>query len=358
LGLDTANSFVVVARTCGSAEQKPEWLARVITTSRRDSFATTVSFVPTGDGLEVRREAIVGGNEVVVGPLRFEARSAKFVSGRPLLDVLADAVIAADRQSIANLLAGWRALLFTPARRDDDGRLSVDAVPSNVICSPTDHLHLIDEEWWVAGWRTADLIGRGLLLTTLELVDRVHPDCWEAVFRPLDPPASVADVAHLIGQLLGVQPATGWLADAVERESTLLAAIELRDADATEKVKEGHATRLWESLHKALADVPLGHRDIDRLAVVHRRLNQLIDELRDSGQQLRVSMAESAGLAEELQAAQDELSAARRVTAIALGHARDLQRELSALHATRTFRYTRLPRRLYGWCRRLAGSAR
>lgn len=313
-GRHFGNSFVAVVSPTDSPA-KPIWaggqLAAFYTTSRRSRFATETRVSRDSSATRFARSLLVTeGQAARSGDVTLRVEDSEFVSGKPLLEVLAEA----DESQASRWLLEWRELVVGLVSQ---GKASIDLIASNIIVDDAGRLCPIDQEWQQESYGVEDVLGRGVLWLAHHLAQLVPPDRWQD--------ETTGAIAVRLGSIVGLDDGGEWLAGALDREAEFQAlvhdcdpddarwpeAVELRRGQLRELMdarledgrlgpaRRGASRALREKLEIARQDLQEKDRTIvtieaERDAQV-RQLNEALAQteqaLNDAGQQLEAIRA-------------------------------------------------------------------
>jgi SAM-dependent methyltransferase len=311
LGGETANSFLVLGhRGTGPAPIWPEGrLAAYYPISGRRMRYALESFVERqSDAIRITRQHLC--DEVPEDGIRIRCQSAVLTDGTDLVELMA---ATTSDEALAALLQLWVTAL-EGAVGDGDLPLA-DLLPHNAIVTPDGSVTFIDAKWDVPGYDAAAVMARAAIETASRLAVLAAGSRW--------PTFTLEDLARHIGAMLNLPAAGGWLDEALDREADFQAAVTV--SNPHDHTREEQIRRLraeWVSrMQKPLASmVSVGPSA--------------------SAEAARADEAEVRARALEAQLAE------------ALHSADSVRHQLDAVTQSRTFRYSALPRRIYGRLRR------
>lgn len=233
---------------------------------------------------------------------------------------LTELMCASGDDALRALMHRWRELVAAlPAT---DGWRQFDLWSDNVILTPDDRLVTVDREFMARGMSTDDVTDRSLLWTAWALADRSPPQRWKA--------ATVGELMDELGEAAGIGRSIDHSALA-DREAQVAAEItggapgSAAFARARLRFLKAFETRMLTSLEQCA----LGQRDVGsggRLASVAEQLGAAVQQ----GEALH-------GL---LTARDDELARAQQAADRLSAAARESQRELDVVLASRAWRAT------------------
>jgi len=245
LGGHFANSLLLVASDDSTDDGATLWptglLGAFYSPNRLSSLSTESRLWDRDGALSLERSRLSTGDSPH-RDLLHRPRSLRWVTGRPMLDVLEQA----DDAHAQRLLGAWRSLVESD--RPEDGARNIDLVPANIVVRADGHLEPIDQEWYHRGYSPEDIVARGILTVGIALADRVPQGRWPADCE------TVRDAIRHVGSLAGETGIAKRLPEILERESALVALITGYEQAL---VLEDFVN----ALNLPLADTPLGLRE-------------------------------------------------------------------------------------------------
>lgn len=319
LGGDFANSFLVVAGVGGPAQLWPAGQEAAIYSSGRRTCWITEARVHAAHASEPRTLA---RRRLRPDPIQSASRIRQSVGESEVVPgvQLTELMCASGDDALRALMHRWRELVAAlPAT---DGWRQFDLWSDNVILTPDDRLVTVDREFMARGMSTDDVTDRSLLWTAWALADRSPPQRWKA--------ATVGELMDELGEAAGIGRSIDHSALA-DREAQVAAEItggapgSAAFARARLRFLKAFETRMLTSLEQCA----LGQRDVGsggRLASVAEQLGAAVQQ----GEALH-------GL---LTARDDELARAQQAADRLSAAARESQRELDVVLASRAWRAT------------------
>ena len=338
LGTDTANSFVMLAHQGDGPS--PLWSADTLavyypSAGRKMAFAPETSIVRQGGETVFRRRPVAGPppHDQEVG---LSLLDSDFLSGDDMVELMAR---TASDEELVPLFASWMDALDQSL--EDDRLATADLLPHNAVVTPTGKVAFVDAKWILPNFGRDEIVARAAHQTAWRLAGATSPSRWTVLtFESL--------VLH-IGTFLGLSLSGEWLVPALDREAAFQAQISVvgpHDGNV-----DGVYARIRAELQAQLAQ-PLSALEGARESGKSASLEELQDELNRTLDMANRSEARASDAAARAAEAQTRAIETETRLQAAEGTATNLRHEVDALHQTRTFRYSRLPRRLYEQLRR------
>jgi hypothetical protein len=331
-----ANSLVVVASRTGF---DPEACATYWSQGRRAALSATNRIVTTGQGAAVHRaRSFPEAHDD--GPIRLNAYSEPLLDGRPMPAVLAQ---VDDLAAAALLLRSWSTLV--DASVTDDAPVPWDLIPRNVMVRDDGELTAFDQEWLLDPTPDAAelIVDRGAFWLASDLLLGTSRPPWLGG-------TTVGDAADIILRLTGRSRPGDWLTDFIAREALHVSHIWLPVGHGTRHTIERRERKNMTSLSNAS---PASETGPDAAPTAAREVIDSLSaanaDLRAQNEALRLELRHAAlahrddtmGLVAESETLKDRLNRSNTYNRRIKARAADLQEQVTAMKASRTWRLGR-----------------
>lgn len=280
---DFVNSFVVLATkgaaadgAVGAATLWPtDRLAVMFNTERQPCYAVRSEVVRDGDGTVMRRSRLYPEIASCDDFIRHTPPEREPVLvGAELLDV-----VVAQPERRKELLKKWAALV-------PDGEWTpVDLVPHNVMVAADGSLVVVDQEWWVQGYRRDCVLVRGLLWAAVRMAAMTRPEVGA-------PHRTVKQLMAALAGDMGLKLSDDLLKRFVAAESRFQAAV-----NTTNPTEADRRQRSSDDLKAIMTEDLLQVRGGERFDTQWQRA---VEELRHTAEKLDQKQAEVERLEHQL----------------------------------------------------------
>ena len=246
---DFSNSFLVLAGKGEAASLWPAGRAGAFFSVGRKASYSASTFVEVCDGsVNFRRVTGAGAGTGAVKLLTTTDSTAPYCDGRDLVEVIAETSCEVER-----LLSDWLALLNLGS--DGDGGIPIDLVPHNLVVDEAGGLHVIDLELSSEQASRDQVVRRGILWLAQRLAPRCVPQRWPGL-------ETVRDLAVHLGSMVGLDPSSSWLHDAIVEEAAIQAEVRVGPPAGSSHAAwvVALADHLDSGLSASLSGLPLGVR--------------------------------------------------------------------------------------------------
>lgn len=354
-----ANSIVVLA---GTAVPAPDDAATFWSIGRCAAQSACNRVRMEGDGpVVVRTRAFPRAPEPHT-PLRLHPHTEPVVHGRSVTRLLAHETSVAGAQ---DLLVRWREFVTSwPADHPDVAAVPWDLIPRNVMVLTDGSMYAIDQEWHLDGADAKLVLARGLFWLAEELLAAPSHPTWLI-------PGTVATVADFLKHLSGAPLGAFWLDDFIADEAdqaAYVAPMSPRHSHAFQARKNRGALM---ALSQSGDDHPLStppdaSPDGGASAALHAAIASLTEENETLRQQVRALELEGRhvalvhrdhvlGINAELETIRERWGIAQRSMRRARAKSAQLQKDLTAMRQSTTWR---VGRRVVAPMARLRGSSK
>lgn len=287
--------------------------------------------------------------------LHVEDSIAPFAPGRTLLAVMAES----DFEDLAPLLLRWRAAV----EKTVSDRMWLDSHPGNFVVLPDGGLQAIDLEFASDEHDLDFVLRRGVVSVARDLALRRPPAAWP------DTVVRIEDVAILLGESLGFNADSEWVALTLREEAEFQAEVAGERGVVVSKEERFEALRA--QLETPVENLPLGSRVFDHVDGMAKDRDLAVGELGERTRELAERSAELAAAHEEQRVLSDRVDSMLAEAATALhesestiahlqNEAQHLAQHNDQMSQVLGSRSVRAALRMRGWAARLlpAGSRR